>query len=330
MDERLVGYALKALSPTEMAETAKLLSSDPSAVEKLNRLRKLLVPLAQWPHPEPPEGLAIDTIHRMAIEAVEQKLLQADPKAQTQPIPQYATDRSPVTGEVLSSDVVFEELAEVPKPRGSRFSRRWFEMGIAALVLLFAVGLGVTGLMKLRHQSQVAACQDQMRKLFGGLSSYADTHDDQFPKVGTPNVPTAGSFANELIAAGQLSPNFAAVCPTIAPKQSDLVPVSYAYTLGYRSSGGELLGIRRGVEGLAADHTPLVADLPAAQVAPHEGPVSPHVHGQNVLFCGGNVRFTKVATVGPDGDDIYRNQSGLARAGLHPLDASLGRSTDIP
>jgi hypothetical protein len=40
--------------------------------------------------------------------------------------------------------------------------------------------------------------------------------------------------------------------------------------------------------------------------------------------------FFTLATVGPGGDDIYRNDDGRVRAGLHPLDASLGRGTDEP
>jgi prepilin-type processing-associated H-X9-DG protein len=117
--------------------------------------------------------------------------------------------------------------------------------------------------------------------------------------------------------------------PSFAPPELAVVArVGYAYPLGYRGPTGELIGPRRGEP--AGDRAPLAADLPAQLVAPSDGPVSPHGTGQNVLFADGRVQFFTRATVGPGGDDIYRNDAGRVRAGLHPLDASLGRATDEP
>jgi prepilin-type processing-associated H-X9-DG protein len=330
MEDLLVGYALNGLSASETAEVAKLIARDPTAAQQLSRLRKLLSPLAALPEPVPPPELAIDTIHKMAIYAIENKLLTADPSAKTEAIPSYATDRSPVTGLAPVIDADFDELP--PAPGSSRrgfFSRRLIEIGVVSAIAVLAAGLAVTGLMKLRHENQLAVCKKQMLTLYGGLSGYADTHDDHFPKVGTANLPNAGSFVSELISAGQLTPTVQAVCPTLAEKARDVQQVSYAYTLGYQSNG-EILGIRRRIEGVSDELTPLIADLPTAEASPHNGPFSPHIRGQNVLFSDGHVRYSTISTIGPSGDDIYRNDSGLVRAGLHRLDASLGRATDVP
>jgi hypothetical protein len=48
------------------------------------------------------------------------------------------------------------------------------------------------------------------------------------------------------------------------------------------------------------------------------------------LFAGGNVRFATTATVGVNGDDIYRNQRGVVAAGVHRADAVLGVAGDRP
>ena len=38
------------------------------------------------------------------------------------------------------------------------------------------------------------------------------------------------------------------------------------------------------------------------------------------------MRFATVPTVGVNGDDIYRNDAGVVRAGLRSGDATLGRA----
>ena len=72
-----------------------------------------------------------------------------------------------------------------------------------------------------------------------------------------------------------------------------------------------------------ADWVPISADLPPSQTVS-----GPHGRGQNVLYANGTVRYTTATAV--NGDDIYHNDAGLHRAGLHLLDASLGRPGDYP
>ena len=328
MDELLVGHALKALSPDDAAEAERLLAADPAAAANLARLRGFLATLSADAGGEPPEGLAVAALCAIAQHVVDNKLpLEGRPMAEPAKS-QFASDFHPILGDIHPADETFEELSSVPV-RASYPVRRWFEVAVVAGIAFLTFGLVMSGMMKLRHEGQVASCKGNMLKLYQGLSGYADSHHDRFPKVGTPAAPNAGSFVDELKVACQLMPDAKASCPTARPATGDLTRVSYVYTLGYLSNG-EVQGIRRRVQDLSDELTPLLADLPTPGASPANGPLSPHGKGQNILFADGHVRYSPFATVGPNGDDIYKNQNGRVRAGLHPLDASLGRATDVP
>lgn len=328
MDELLVGYALKALPPNEMAEAERLLATDPAAAANLARLRGFLAKLSADAEREPPAGLAVSALCAISRHIVDHKLPLEAPCAAEPAKCKYASDFHPVLGDVPAMDATFEELPPVPV-RQAFPVRRWLEVAVVASIAFLTVGLGVTGMMKIRHEGQVAACKQNMSNLYTGLSGYADTHYDQFPKVGTPAAPNAGSFVSELKVACQLMPDLKAVCPAECPPDCDLTRISYAYTLGYREPDGELRGLDR-LEGKGWSNatTPLLADLPTPGASPADGPTSPHGKGQNILFADGHVRYSLFSTV--NDDDIYKNQVGRVRAGLHRLDASLGRATDVP
>lgn len=334
MEELLIGYALKALPPDEMAEAERLLAADPAAAANLAKLRGFLTVLSADAERDVPSGLAVGALAAVAAHIVDNKLpLEAHCSVEPARCAS-GSDFHPVLGECGPIDASFEELPPVPASlassvRGAYPVRRWFEIGIVAAIAFVSLGLVVTGMMKIRHESQVAACKQNMLNLYRGLSGYADTHYDQFPKVGTPAAPNAGAFVSELKVACQLLPDTTVICPAESPVDCDLTRVAYAYTLGYREPGGELRGLDRlEAKGWSNAQTPLLADLPTPGASPADGPTSPHGKGQNILFADGHVRYSCFATV--NDDDIYRNQVGRVRAGLHRLDASLGRATDVP
>lgn len=325
MDELLVGFALKALPPDEMSEVERRLASDPDAAANLARLRRFLATLSADAEHDPPPGLAVAALAAIANHIVEAKLPLEEPCDAEPAKCQYASDFHPALGDV-NLDGTFEDLAPVPT-RGSLPLRRWLEIAVVAGIAFLTVGLVVTGAMKIRHEQQVADCKQNLNGIYGGLSGYADTHHDQFPKVGTAAAPNAGSFISELQVARQFTSNMKVVCP--ADRSDELHRVSYVYTLGYRTEDGELKGIGRNeAKGWSNDLTPLLADLPTASAVLGEGPYSPHGKGQNILFADGHVSYSLIATV--NNDNIYQNQLGKVRAGLHRMDASLGRPTDVP
>ncbi len=325
MDEQLVGYALKALPAAEMADVERAVAADPAAAAKLARLRAFFTRLSAAAEGEPPPGLAVAALGALANHIVENKLpLEGDAPAEAAACPS-GSDFHPILGDVDAADASFDELPPVPAARAAYPVRRWFEVSIVAAIAFLTVGLVVTGAMKLRQDGQIASCKNNMLRLYEGLSGYADTHHDQFPKIGTAAAPNAGSFVTELQVARQIMPDTRAACP--ADGADDVQRVSYVYTLGYQVNG-EIQGIRRRVQDISDELTPLLADLPTSSASPADGPLSPHGKGQNILFADGHVFFSIVATV--NNDDIYKNQNGRVRAGLHRFDASLGRPADLP
>jgi prepilin-type processing-associated H-X9-DG protein len=355
VDELIVGYALDALSPAETAAVEAHLAAHPADRAKLDRVRRLLAPLdADRAGYEPPPGLALATVIRVAAHAVEHRLLDADPSAETHeditPPPMPAL-REPVTPPAAPPPLVAvaDDDPPVPAARSGWGTRRWAEAAVAACVGLLALGLVLTGVDRLRAARGRLACQENLRALHAGLSGYADLNGERFPQVGGPDARTAGEFVRPLAAAGVYPAGFAVVCPAASdapaelaayrPEPTAAVPdgvvsrVGYVYTLGFRRDpAGPVLGLRRGDPDLPAARTPLAADLPAAGVGPPALDLrfSPHGSGQNVLYVDGSVMFVTLPTVGPEGDDIYRNDRGFVRAGLRPHDASLGRATDMP
>lgn len=306
MDDRILGYAMDALPPAEAAELERHLAADPAARAELARIRRLLDRLAaDRPDPVPPPGLALSTIIRTVEHVVEHRLLDASPSADT--LDDFALDPPPVS----------EPAAVAPVARwwqgwGGWAGRR-ADAAVAAGIGLLAVGLGLSFVSKQHAARDRLACEQGLHDLHTGLVGYADTHGGRLPHPGTTAVPTAGAFADQLARSGQWSGR--PVCPG-----QPAVLVGYVYTLGHRDATGELVGPRLVGFDLPADRLPLVADLRGG----------PHPGGQNVLFAGGQVRFVTVPTVGPSLDDIYTNDAGRVRAGLHVRDASLGGPADVP
>jgi len=194
-------------------------------------------------------------------------------------------------------------------------SRPRADIIVAACLAFVFVGLLLPGVQKYRSRAQTAACQENLHELHTALAGYSDTHGGHFPQAGTPGVPTAGSFVAELTRSGQYPADGKAFCPS---EEAPGTAVGYAYSLGYQGRFGELVGPRLPDPEANTDSVPICADLSGA--ATHSG--------WNVLTAGGSVRFTKSPKLGDD--DIFANDAGLPRAGLHRNDVSLGRPSDRP
>lgn len=309
-DDRLIAYALDLLDPADRAAVEAHLVADPEDAAEVDRLRHALRPLeADRDGYDPPRGLAVAAIARTAEYLVANGLVPAEPESEE--------SRPPVRRR-LDSEPVF--------PAWWRRADALVAAGIAFL----AFGLLAAGVGRLRHDAQVAACQDGLRGLHVALTGYSDTRDGRYPEVGTRQMPVAGAFAAELARSGHLPPGQPVACPVAPPPEPiadpNVVPaVGYAYTLGFVGPGHRVTGLRRvDAPGGASDWTAVAADLPAPR------PQAPHARGQNVLYLGGMVRLAATPAAGVNGDDIYHNEAGVVRAGLHVFDASLGRPTDVP
>lgn len=303
MNERLIDYALNQLDPAERAEVDARLAADPALAAKLAALTSALAPLTADREPDaPPPGLALAAVAHTANFLVENGLFTTadgfvDPTAPTV---------------VPSPDTRDRESRWLP------ISRVHANAAVAAGIAFLVVAFGVVGVQRVRREYQTAACQDNLRELHTSLAGYSDTHHGRYPQPGTETIPVAGSYLDELARSGQVVSPAARSCP-ITPVSAG---VGYAYSLGYRDPLGRLTGLRKPES--ADDHTPILADLAGDDLRP-----AGH-GGWNVLTVGGSVRLTTVRTIGVNGDDIFRNDDGVRRAGLHRYDVSLGHPFDQP
>jgi prepilin-type processing-associated H-X9-DG protein len=349
-DEDLIGYAFDLLDPDDRAAVAARLEADPEAAARLDALRMAAAPLLAVAEaerdepPEPPPGLAVRAIARVAGHVVEHEPRAPDPvpaesvvatflrEFAAEPAEPPELEFGPGTRAKRPEAPTAEPRPAPPPSDGPDYrgaGRLRADILVAACIALVGVSLVFSGIAKARHESRAAACRNSLRTLYKGLADYAD-NDRQglYPQVGTARRPTADAFAPELVDLGWLPPGYKPGCPA-APDSP-----AYTYTLGFRGPNDELIGLRRPTptsdptdEG---DLMPISADYPSAAVAPMGGPVSPHGRTMNVLFVGGNVRATTSANVGPRGDDIYRNVFGHVAAGANRSDAVLGGAGTRP
>lgn len=340
-DEDLIGYVLDALNPAERDAVAASLRARPELAVRAAELRRALAPLEADREPPPvPSGLALRTVARLAARLAGQ---EAGPAASADPAAPAAVARALTAAEPDERPLAFPTLPRAPREQpearavGGRFRP---DLIVACGIALFATGLVISAVGKSRVQSQLLACQGNLRTLHTGLAGYADTHGGRYPQIGTTATPTADTFVPVLADAGQLPASFRPCCPadtsaSPAPPGTSTPavatpPVGYTYTLGYRSPAGGLLGLRRTDGGEDHDLVPISADLPTATAAPADGRFCPHAVGMNVLYAGGHVRHTTSALVGPNRDHIYLNLSGRVAAGADRTDTVLGRPGDVP
>jgi hypothetical protein len=318
-DEDFIGYLLDLLDPGDRAEVEAHLTAHPAAAARVERLRLALAPLKADREPdEPPAGLALRTLGRLAAYLVEHEPRRQGPAGRPA---EAAADTTPDLPPLRAARRAAPPTDPEARFVGGRFRAELF---VAAGIALVAFGLVLSGVNRARYQQRVTACQNNMQVLYRGLSGYSETHDRNFPQVGVEGRPTAGTYIAALADAGQLPHGFNLTCPADPT-------IGYAYTLGYRGPTGELFGLRQSDDpGADNDLIPISADYPSREACPGSGPASPHQRVMNVLFVGGNVRPTYTALVGPGGDDIYRNRNGQVSAGVDRTDAVLGRAGDRP
>jgi prepilin-type processing-associated H-X9-DG protein len=323
MDEHLVGYLLDALDPDERRQVEAHLRAHPESRGQLNRLRELLQPLSSDLHPvEPPGGLWVRTLARIA-------------------------------------EFQCRHLPAAPAPPASRAvapprsSWRPADLLVAASILLCLALLLPSGIAKLRDVSQIAACQDNLRRFHVALNAYSDRHGGDFPNVATA-VPeprnVAGTFVPVLRDNGVLPQDVSVTCP--AHDRQPPYPVSlkdvaemqpeqfaqcapnlaglYAYTLGYWDENGPH-GLRLEPDQPNA-FLPILADQPPLNVEGGDLGNSPNHggRGQNVLYIDGHCAYQTTRNAGYRGDDIYLNYDRQVKAGKELYDAVLGRSAAHP
>jgi prepilin-type processing-associated H-X9-DG protein len=322
MDENLVGYLLGALDPDEHRKVQAYLEADLAARERLAALRQALEPLsADLGDPEPPPRLASRTLARVT------GLSCGD------------LPRAPQTGGAAAG-------ATFPVWRRA-------DVLVAACLMLTALGLLAHWLFTLHRPdgaAQLAACQDNLRRLYVGLKAYSDRHNNDFPNVArAAQAPrnVAAMVVPILMDSGTLPEPVSVCCPAAGAPQAcpwtlgelqamgpeefkkniNTLAACYAYSLGYRADDA-VVGLRFD-PAKPIHRLPLMADSPPADPQCGNSP-SHGGKGQNVLFMDGHVEFCTERNVGVRGDDIFLNKAAKVAAGLDWTDSVLGRCSDTP
>jgi prepilin-type processing-associated H-X9-DG protein len=336
-DEDLIGYLFDLLDPDDRAAVGARAEADPDVAARLEQLRAAVGPVLavaeqeREESPEPPPGLAVRAVSRVAQYVVEHEPRAKPPEPDESPVAaflrEYAADGAGAVELDCESGPRHAEPRRAPPPTdGPEYptgGRLRADLLVAACIAFVALGLVLSGVAKARQRYRLETCQNSLRTLHTGLAGYADGDPQgRYPQVGTPDLPTADAFAASLVDLGYLPAGYKPGCPAAAACPT------YTYTLGFRGANDQVVGLRRptGTSDPADENDlmPIAADLPAAAAAPADVPVSPHARYMNVLFVGGNVRLTTSPNVGPRGDDIYRNVFGQVAAGANGADAVLG------
>jgi hypothetical protein len=225
---------------------------------------------------------------------------------------------------------------------------RWLDLVMAVGIWLAASLLVLPAIHGNRFASQLAACQDNLRKVGFALQNYSQRHQDFFPLVPAQGrLAVAGIYAPTLLRGGFLTESQTVICPSSTlgsgarfripsldelekaarddlPRLRCAMGGSYGYCLGHLRNGAY-----EGTRNRQRPRFALVSDAPSREQAGHQSP-NHGGRGQNVLFEDGHVDFLTSSKPCDLADDIFVNDAGLVAAGLQEDDAVIGPSDASP
>lgn len=297
--DQMLDYTLGQLDLDARARADRELDAAPELADRIARLdRSLRLLLDDGPGPEPPAGLARRTINRV--------------------------ERSRRWRAVMD-----------PVPARSPF--RFSDFAVAAGIFCVGVLTLLPSIRQSQWSARTAQCAANLQTIGVGLLRYASTHDSfPYPDGDGDPVPYAGSFGPRLVQENLVDNDHVFDCPSNGPRPPGAtVPAlaqlvsfgaerarsapcirdsDYAYNIGYRDRG-KPCKLRIGLSG----EIPLVADGPRHDHRGHALPGNSPNHGgtgQNVLHCGGHVRYMRNVSCGRD-SDIFRNRHNRTAPGIN-------------
>ena len=320
----LLGYVLGALDDAEKDHVESVIRSSPELAEQLEKIKSSLSPLGALEKvPATPPGLA-----RRSCEMVASHIHLNEVNCED-------VNANDVNANVEDGGVQLSEARWLPQ----RTSWRLVNVIAVAACILVLASLTFPVLHKIRNNSQLVACSNNLREVGFAMFGYADSHGGRYPGFSDDsNLAFAGSVApllleNELVedesfflCAGNSDDRVRRI-PTIgelelAEDESliDLQRIAggdYAYPIGYFKKKEYVPPYRR-----HDSHWALLGDSPstnAGRVSSNHGS-----RGQNVLLDDGHVRFLSENAIGSDA--IYENDNGLVAPGNHEKDSVIAPS----
>jgi hypothetical protein len=318
--EHLLGYVLQALSAEEHEQVEAELDQNPSLRAELDRLQTCVGQFGLTDRPDafsPPRGLAARTCQFIAAQAVEPAV---------------------TPGGALAC-----------QPIESHWRFTWSDFVTIAAVVVAAASLFFPMLSFSRFQSQMYACQNQLRQIGFGLQGYSDLQaDHSFPGPEAEGPRAAAGVVAPLLVSHKLAEPRMFLCPATSvmrqagefvmplPEELDTavgqklktlqqsMGGDYGYNFGY-VEGGKLL---RTCNSQRSDFA-VVGDAPSNS-RPRRASGNHRGRGQNVLFEDGHVKFLPQLSSSQLLDDFYHNREGWVAAGVDRDDAVLGASSDPP
>ena len=308
-DTRLLDLHLGHLSEAEQAELRGRLAAEPELAAQHRALTTMFDALRALPAPRMPADLPARVLARVRA---------AGPSPRVVRPADSLTRHIEARGERI---ILLGSLRDV--------------IGIAALIV-FAVGVGVPGLLHLRERQQRLGCSHNLASLGFGLQQYASTFNASLPFAvfagprhswkpsGDPNVETVPNRRHvyPLLRLAFVNDPRLFLCPSqqhlpmprqeISQREDFLEGrnLSYAYQnmAGVRPSAHDdaRLPILADENPLFADGMPLLDALRRTYSDPATANSRAHRSaGQNILTLGGHVKWTTTPNCGLDDDNIW-------------------------
>lgn len=304
-------YALGLAEGGSSGEASELISANAEAADLYESIKAVLAPLDTVAADSCPDDLVERTILRLKNIAG--------------------------SGHSQLEDLLATEQSRTATPK-ARFWPNVTELLATAAVILFFTGALVAPLNVARQKSWQTACQMQLQRIWQGMQTYSNDHEDRLPsvstaagapwwKVGYQGRENHSNTRNLWLLAkkGYVSPSDF-VCPgrrqgkaiqfdpSRAPDYNDFPERKYiTYSCRMRPAGSrQLVRVRRV---LMSDMNPVFEHLPQDFGAPLRiqldkvlARVNSHNHnkrGQNLLFDDGSAKFTKTRYLKGSEDDIF-------------------------
>jgi hypothetical protein len=316
--EHLLGYLLQALAPDEQEQVEAELENDPVLALELRRLESTLHCVGLQDRPDmfdPPMGLARRTCRLVAQHA---------------------------SGDLATPRALSMSGAA---PRERRFT--WYDLITIAAVLIAGLSLAIPALSTSRFQSQILACQNQLRLIGFGLHGYSNLQPDHsFPGPEIDGPRSVVGVVGPILVSHNLAEPPMFLCSNSKRARGDFRMPSldeldqltgfelrsvqramggdFGYSMGYVEDGR----LTRPRDSRRTNYI-LVGDAPSDS-QPRRMSVNHGGRGQNVLFEDGRVDFLRELKGGQILDDPYHNRDGWVAAGIDSEDAVLGASADVP